>query len=123
MKIAFLCPYPIGVAPSQRFRFEQYIELLRTYNYEIVIEPYFSEDEWRNFGKPGAIVAKAGLTAFAFLRRLIVMFKLNSVQFIFIHRESTPLGPPIVEWFLTKVFGKKIIYDFDDAIWLTDKPD
>jgi glycosyltransferase involved in cell wall biosynthesis len=40
---------------------------------------------------------------------------------VFIHREIMPGGPPILEWFIAKVFKKKIIYDFDDAIWLTDK--
>ena len=40
---------------------------------------------------------------------------------MFVHREITPVGPPLVEWLLAKVFQKKIIYDFDDAIWLTDK--
>lgn len=41
-------------------------------------------------------------------------------DFIFIHREVLPIGPPVIEWVISKVFRKKIIYDFDDAIWLTD---
>lgn len=28
MKVVILCPYPKGKAPSQRFRFEQYITFL-----------------------------------------------------------------------------------------------
>lgn len=39
---------------------------------------------------------------------------------MFIHREATPLGPPWAEWLLAKVLRKKVIYDFDDAIWLRD---
>jgi glycosyltransferase involved in cell wall biosynthesis len=39
---------------------------------------------------------------------------------VFIHREATPLGPPWLEWIIAKVLRKKIIYDFDDAIWLAD---
>ena len=39
-------------------------------------------------------------------------------DYIFIHREATPLGPPIFEWIVTKMLGKRVIYDFDDAIWL-----
>ena len=41
-------------------------------------------------------------------------------DFIFIHREVTPIGPPVFEWIIAKVLKKKIIYDFDDAIWLTN---
>jgi glycosyltransferase involved in cell wall biosynthesis len=32
-----------------------------------------------------------------------------------------PLGPPIIEWIIAKIYRKRIIYDFDDAIWLTDQ--
>lgn len=46
---------------------------------------------------------------------------LGRYDFVFIHREVTPAGSPIFEWIIYKVFQKKIIYDFDDAIWLTDK--
>jgi glycosyltransferase involved in cell wall biosynthesis len=37
---------------------------------------------------------------------------------VFIHREASPLGPPIFEWILTKVWRKKVVFDFDDAIWI-----
>ena len=30
--------------------------------------------------------------------------------------------PPVFEWLITKVFRKKIIYDFDDAIWVRESP-
>jgi hypothetical protein len=33
---------------------------------------------------------------------------------------KSPFGPPVYEWVLAKILRKKIIYDFDDAIWLTD---
>ncbi len=33
-----------------------------------------------------------------------------------------PLGPPINEWFLN-LMGKRIIYDFDDAIWMSNVSD
>jgi glycosyltransferase involved in cell wall biosynthesis len=55
------------------------------------------------------------------LRRSLLMFRIYQFHFVFIHREAAPLGPPVVEWLIAKVFRKKIIYDFDDAIWLTDK--
>lgn len=40
-----------------------------------------------------------------------------------IHREAIQFGPPILEWALIKILRKKVIYDFDDAIWQTDKLD
>jgi glycosyltransferase involved in cell wall biosynthesis len=55
--------------------------------------------------------------------RTAVLFSLNRYDVVFIHREALPFGPPVVEWMIAKVFKKKIVYDFDDAIWLTDRPD
>jgi glycosyltransferase involved in cell wall biosynthesis len=52
---------------------------------------------------------------------VIALLKSPMYDFVFIHREAAPLGPPIFEWIMAKVLKKKIIYDFDDAIWLTDR--
>ncbi len=57
------------------------------------------------------------------LRRLFILPALFKFDFVFIHREVAPLGPPVFEWLITKVFRKKVIYDFDDALWLTDRID
>ena len=56
-----------------------------------------------------------------FGKRLWHITRAINYQVIFLHRELTPLGPPLLEWVLSKILKKKIIYDFDDAIWLTDK--
>ena len=46
------------------------------------------------------------------------MFSLGRYDFVFIHREAAAIGPPVFEWLITKVFRKKVVFDFDDAIWL-----
>lgn len=51
-------------------------------------------------------------------RRVLLLFQALGHDWIFVHREVVPLGPPIFEWILAKVLKKKLIYDFDDAIWL-----
>lgn len=48
------------------------------------------------------------------------MFRVKKYQFVFIHREASPIGPPVFEWILAKVLNKRIIYDFDDSIWLSN---
>lgn len=57
----------------------------------------------------------------AFIRTWLRLPAAIKADFIFIHREVVPVGPPLAEWILAKIFRKKIIYDFDDAIWMTDK--
>jgi glycosyltransferase involved in cell wall biosynthesis len=56
--------------------------------------------------------------ASGFIRRFTLLFSLYGYDYIFIHREAAPIGPPVFEWMLAKILRKKIIYDFDDAIWL-----
>ncbi len=56
-------------------------------------------------------------------RRKWQMLHLQKYDYVFIHREAAPLGPPFFEWWIAKVAGKKIIYDFDDAIWLPNTSD
>lgn len=53
-----------------------------------------------------------------FFRRFLLLFGLGKYQYVFIHREASPIGPPVFEWVITRLLGKKVIYDFDDAIWL-----
>lgn len=55
-----------------------------------------------------------------FLRRFNILASVIDYDIVFIHRELAPLGPPLFEWVIAKLFRKKIVYDFDDAIWLTD---
>jgi glycosyltransferase involved in cell wall biosynthesis len=116
--ILFLFPYPLGESPSQRFRFEQYLDLLRDKQISVDTQSFWDLASWRVLYKPGYRFQKFIGLMRGFLCRTLVIFHAGRYRFIFIHRECTPLGPPVFEWLLAKVLGKKIIYDFDDAIWL-----
>jgi glycosyltransferase involved in cell wall biosynthesis len=52
-----------------------------------------------------------------------LLFTISNYAYIFIHREAAPIGPPIFEWIIAKIFRKRIIYDFDDAIWIPNTSD
>jgi glycosyltransferase involved in cell wall biosynthesis len=121
VKILFLVPYPLNEAPSQRFRFEQYFNDLKDEGHSIRVQSFLGSQNWREFFKMGRPALKVFLLLKGFLKRLWILFFIANYDFIFIHREITPLGPPVFEWIIGKVFRKKMIYDFDDAIWLTDR--
>lgn len=118
--ILFLTPYPFGESPSQRFRFEQYFDLLRQNEITFELRPFLTSD-WRIFYGSGQFMKKASMLLRGYFRRLKVVVMVNKYEFVFIHREASPLGPPVFEWIISRVFKKKVIYDFDDAIWLTDR--
>ena len=86
-----------------------------------MIKPFFSENTYHTLYQNGNLLSKIYRIAGSYFNRLLLLFHMHSFTLVFIHREATPLGPPWMEWMIAKVFRKKIIYDFDDAIWLTDK--
>jgi glycosyltransferase involved in cell wall biosynthesis len=118
MKILFLVPYPVGESPSQRFRFEQYFDLLKRNGIEYAVEPFWSLAAWKILYKPGQALAKTIHLKIGLWMRFWHVLRSLSYDWVFIHRECAPLGPPVFEFIMAKVFRKKIIYDFDDAIWL-----
>lgn len=118
MRILFLIPYPVGKAPSQRFRFEQYLDILSEYGHTYRLASFVDEATWSILYKPGHGLAKVWGILRGFGRRVKHLLAAPNYDFIFIHREAAPIGPPVLEWLLAKVLRKRIIYDFDDAIWL-----
>jgi len=120
MKILFLTPYPYNQAPSQRFRFEQYFSFLKNSNIDITHLPFLNQKTWEVFYKKGFLLQKITGTILGIINRHILIFKIHKFDFIFIHREACFIGPAYFEWIYAKLFKKKIVYDFDDAIWLRD---
>jgi glycosyltransferase involved in cell wall biosynthesis len=118
IKILFLVPYPLDCAPSQRFRFEQYFEVLKENNVSFDCQSFIDEQTWKILYKKGYFLRKTLGILKGFLRRLYILLFLKKYDFVFIHREAAPIFPPFFEFVIAQVLGKKIIYDFDDAIWL-----
>ncbi|MEJ6615338.1 MAG: glycosyltransferase [Crocinitomicaceae bacterium] len=117
-KVFILAPYPTGEAPSQRFRFEQYVGELSTQNLAIEIHPFLNDKTWGKLYKQGSFFGKAFGILGSFWRRFLLLFRLIKADYIFIHREAAMIGPPVFEWIIAKILRKKYIFDFDDAIWL-----
>ena len=122
-KVLLICPYPIGGAPSQRFRFEQYLSFLSENDFEITPKPFIDQKTWDLLYKPGLFGQKTVGMLKSFIKRFGLLFSLNKYDFVFMHREAMQFGPPIFEFILCKVFKKKVLYDFDDAIWLKNHSD
>ncbi|MDX2189509.1 MAG: glycosyltransferase [Bacteroidota bacterium] len=118
LSIYFIVPYPFGEAPSQRFRFEQYFDVLIEQNIKFKTSSFYSINSWKILYKRSYYLQKVWYVILGFLKRIIDLVNCHSADYVFIHREVTPIGPPLFEWMIAKVLKKKIIFDFDDAIWL-----
>lgn len=122
-RFVIIAPYPQGEAPSQRFRFEQYLSFFEEQGYTIEFYSFLSDKTWKALYREGSFFAKAFGILGSFWRRFLLMFKLRSADVIFIHREASMIGLPVFEWTIAKVLRKKYVYDFDDAIWLPNYSD
>ena len=122
-KILFLTPYPLNSAPSQRFRFEQYLPFLSSIGIQYEVAPFLDEKTWAIFYKEGYTFQKIVGILKGILKRHLILFSLHQYDKLFIHREACLIGPAYFEWLYAKVFRKEIIYDFDDAIWIKDVSD
>lgn len=116
--IHFWVLYPERSAPSQRFRVELFLPLLSPNGFSYSMFSFLDAETWKIFYKEGYGLKRFSGIIKGFFRRLSHLFRSVNADYVFILREASPVGPPIFEWLLSKVFRKKIIYDFDDAIWL-----
>lgn len=119
-RILFIVPYPRGVSPSQRFRFEQYLHLLEAEKITYDFRPFYSLKNWQVIFEKHSALIKALVVISCMAKRLLLLLSVPTYDFVFIHREASPVGPPIAEWIIAKILRKPMIYDFDDAIWMTD---
>ena len=116
--VLILAPYPLGEAPSQRFRFEHYLPNFKKYGFQYKFQSFWTRNAWDILYTKGNFVSKMFYLLIGFFRRLLVVFICHRFDFVFIHREVAPIGPPVFEFIIAKICKGKIIYDFDDAIWL-----
>lgn len=119
VKILFMVPYPVRHAPSQRFRVELFEPYLQEEGIEYTIAPFIDAHTWHILYKQGSALQKVWGIVKGYLKRLkTVLIDVHSYDYVFVHREGAPMGPPVFEWIVAKLWRKKMIFDFDDAIWI-----
>jgi glycosyltransferase involved in cell wall biosynthesis len=115
-KILILCPYPESMAAGQRLKYEQYFESWEASGYELQKSSFFSISTWDVLWSKGHLLRKITGTIQGYFRRINDLYKLQGCDVVYIFMWATPLGLPFYEWLILKS-GKKIIYDFDDAVF------
>ena len=106
-------------SPGQRFRCEQYFDFLEENNYHITYSNIISEKDDEVFYSKGNYYLKFIILIKSLVIRTRDVFRAPGFDIIFIYRESFMLGTAFFEY-LFSLSGAKIVFDFDDAIWLND---
>ena len=116
--ILMIVQYPENVSPGQRFRFELYKDMLIANGFTVTTKSFLNQKGYNVIHKFGYLFAKSFAILRGFLERLCLTFVVKKYDFILLQREVTPIGPPLFEWIYIKLCKSKVIYDFDDAIWI-----
>ncbi|HET6226857.1 MAG TPA: glycosyltransferase family 4 protein [Bacteroidia bacterium] len=118
-KILFIAAHRPNRSPSQRYRFEQYFDFLRSQGYSCELSYIINEQDDAVFYGPGNILKKIGITLKSAQTRLKDVARSNEFDIIFVQREAFMTGSSYFE----KKFSQskaKLVFDFDDSIWLLD---
>lgn len=110
---------PYDTSPGQRFRIEQWEPYL---NQDGITTDYFSftDDALRGvIYQEGKVAAKITELAKATVRRINHVLKASKYDAVFLYRAASMVGPAFLEKFM-RMRGYPIIFDFDDAIFMTD---
>jgi L-malate glycosyltransferase len=120
-KICVVCPHPVGYAPGQRLKYEQYFESWELNGYDVDVSPFMSESMQQIVYKKGHFFAKIKGVLGGYFRRIALLFKIRRYDIAYVFLWATPFGPPIFEWIICRL-AKKIIFDIDDLVFLKNNP-
>lgn len=118
VEVLFIVQLPERVSPGQRFRFELYEDLLHRNGFNVTTKYFLDHEAYSILYKPGHLFKKVIAVLKGLGRRFSLAFSIKKYDYIFLQREAAPVGPPFFEWLYIKILGRKVIYDFDDAIWI-----
>jgi len=118
-KILVLCPYPKGEAAGQRLKYEQYFNDWEKEGYQITISSFSDLNLWKSLYSPKNNFLKILGTLRGYIVRVGDLFNLKQYDVVYIFMWVTPFGTTLFER-LVRFFSKKVIYDFDDAVHLTN---
>lgn len=118
-RVLVVATYPERAACT-RFRASVYFPLLRERGIEETFLPFLDDAFFARFYEPGRAVAKARGLAAAAARRLRLLAGVRRFDAIFVQREAALVGPALFEELATRWLGVPLVYDFDDALWITD---
>lgn len=117
-KILIIVDHRLNRSPSQRYRFEQYLNYFKSEGFDWELSEIITEQDDKLFYHPSNYFKKAWILFKSIFIRLKDLRRAKKFDVIFIQREALLLGS---SYFEKQFFKKnKVVFDFDDSIWLLD---
>ncbi len=121
-KVLIICLHRKDRSPGQRFRYEQYLSFLEENGYHFDISILLNEKDDIAFYSKGNYFRKIIIYLKTLMIRTKDWFRMNRYDIIFVFRDALMTGSTFFE----KRFARstaKMIFDFDDAIWMQNVSD
>lgn len=118
-KLLYIAPHRPGRSPGQRFRFEQFMEHLQHEGFEITYSYLLNKLDDKIFYQKGQYLLKILIGLKGFLIRLRDWMRAGRYDIILVYREAHFIGTTFFERRFAHSKAK-LVFDFDDAIWLND---
>ena len=117
-KILIIADHRLNRSPSQRYRFEQYLNYFKSEGFDWELSEIITEKDDKIFYHPGNYFKKAWILLKSIFIRFNDLRRAKGFDIIFIQREALLLGS---SYFEKQFFKKnKVVFDFDDSIWILD---
>jgi glycosyltransferase involved in cell wall biosynthesis len=121
-RILFIAAHRPDRSPSQRFRFEQYLDHLKQNGFDYDYSWLISEKDDKRFYSPGNLRTKVLILIKSWWKRKKDAWRASDYDVVFVQREAFMTGSTRFEKKFAKS-GAKLVFDFDDAIWNLDTSD
>lgn len=118
-RVLFVAGHRLNRAPGQRFRFEQYLDHLRSDGFVCELSPLLTAEDDKIFYGRASFFRKVMVLAGCAVRRGRDIRRARDFDVVFLQREAFFGGWPLFERAF-KAAGVRLVLDFDDAIWLLD---
>lgn len=118
LRLLCLAAGPIE-SPSTRYRLCQYFPLLREHGIECHLSSFLDSDQYALFYRPGHLPEKIPGLFTSALRRLRDLLRSRHYDAILVSREAIPFGPPWIEELISLFSDRPLLFDFDDATWVS----
>lgn len=121
-RILFIASHRPERSPNQRFRFEQYLQYLEAHGFQCEVSHLVEANDDAFLYRPGHLWDKMLFVRRSILKRRRDVARADRFDIVFICREALMTRSTSFERAFRKR-GARIVYDFDDSIWLSNVSD
>lgn len=118
MRVLFLVPNPKEAAAT-RYRALQYLPYLDSMGFQCEVAPFLSSSTFQGFYTRDGLVRKSVALAGSALRRIRDVLQARRYDVVLVAREACLFGPPVIEWLIDNAARRPIVFDFDDAVFVS----